>query len=1597
MAELVAGAFLQSSFQVIFEKLASVHIRDYFSSDNVDALAKELDHKLNSINHVLEEAELKQYQNKYVKKWLDELKHVVYEADQLLDEISTDAMIYKLKAESEPLTTNLFGWVSALTGNPFESRLNKLLETLESLAQQTKRLGLEVGPCASNEGLVSWKPSKRLSSTSLVDESSLCGRDVHKEKLVKLLLADNTSGNQVPIISIVGLGGMGKTTLAQHVYNDNMTKKHFELKAWVYVSESFDDVGLTKAILKSFNPSADGEYLDQLQHQLQHLLMAKKYLLVLDDIWNGKVEYWDKLLLPLNHGSSGSKIIVTTREKKVADHVLNSTELIHLHQLDKSNCWSLFETHAFQGMRVCDYPKLETIGMKIVDKCGGLPLAIKSLGQLLRKKFSQDEWMEILETDMWRLSDRDHTINSVLRLSYHNLPSNLKRCFAYCSIFPKGYKFKKDKLIKLWMAEGLLKCYGLDKSEEDFGNEIFGDLESISFFQKSFYEIKGTTYEDYVMHDLVNDLAKSVSREFCMQIEGVRVEGLVERTRHIQCSFQLHCDDDLLEQICELKGLRSLMIRRGMCITNNMQHDLFSRLKCLRMLTFSGCLLSELVDEISNLKLLRYLDLSYNKIASLPDTICMLYNLQTLLLKGCHQLTELPSNFSKLINLRHLELPCIKKMPKNMGKLSNLQTLSYFIVEAHNESDLKDLAKLNHLHGTIHIKGLGNVSDTADAATLNLKDIEELHTEFNGGREEMAESNLLVLEAIQSNSNLKKLNITRYKGSRFPNWRDCHLPNLVSLQLKDCRCSCLPTLGQLPSLKKLSIYDCEGIKIIDEDFYGNNSTIVPFKSLQYLRFQDMVNWEEWICVRFPLLKELYIKNCPKLKSTLPQHLSSLQKLKISDCNELEELLCLGEFPLLKEISISFCPELKRALHQHLPSLQKLEIRNCNKLEELLCLGEFPLLKEISIRNCPELKRALPQHLPSLQKLDVFDCNELEELLCLGEFPLLKEISIRNCPELKRALHQHLPSLQKLEIRNCNKLEELLCLGEFPLLKEISIRNCPELKRALHQHLPSLQNLEIRNCNKLEELLCLGEFPLLKEISIRNCPELKRALPQHLPSLQKLDVFDCNELQELLCLGEFPLLKEISISFCPELKRALHQHLPSLQKLEIRNCNKLEELLCLGEFPLLKEISITNCPELKRALPQHLPSLQKLDVFDCNELQELLCLGEFPLLKEISISFCPELKRALHQHLPSLQKLEIRNCNKLEELLCLGEFPLLKEISIRNCPELKRALPQHLPSLQKLDVFDCNELEELLCLGEFPLLKEISIRNCPELKRALPQHLPSLQKLKISNCNKMEASIPKCDNMIELDIQSCDRILVNELPTSLKKLLLWQNRNTEFSVDQNLINFPFLEDLKLDFRGCVNCPSLDLRCYNFLRDLSIKGWCSSSLPLELHLFTSLRSLRLYDCPELESFPMGGLPSNLRDLGIYNCPRLIGSREEWGLFQLNSLRYFFVSDEFENVESFPEENLLPPTLDTLDLYDCSKLRIMNNKGFLHLKSLKYLYIEDCPSLESLPEKEDLPNSLTTLWIEGNCGIIKEKYEKEGGELWHTISHIPCVYID
>jgi hypothetical protein len=400
--------------------------------------------------------------------------------------------------------------------------------------------------------------------------------------------------------------------------------------------------------------------------------------------------------------------------------------------------------------------------------------------------------------------------------------------------------------------------------------------------------------------------------------------------------------------------------------------------------------------------------------------------------------------------------------------------------------------------------------------------------------------------------------------------------------------------------------------------------------------------------------------------------------------------------------------------------------------------------------------------------------------------------------------------------------------------------------------------------------------------------------------------------------------------------------------------------------------------------------------NCGLCSQFPPLGQLPCLKELSISNCDGIKTIGKEFLyddnstsllpfRSLEVLKFKQMGNWEEWLCLEGFPLLKKLCIRKCPKLKRVPPQHLSSLQKLKMSKCNKLEECLCLEGSPLLEYVSIQKCSKLKRApLPQHLPSLQKLNIRDCERLEISIPKGDSIIELYLEKCDRILVNGLSAGLERFVLSENcYYTWFSVEDFSTSSDFSISLGLEDES----------------NLSIKGWHSSSLPFSLHLFTNLQSLRLGDCPQLESFPRGGLPSNLVQLTIWNCPKLIGSREEWGLFQLNSLKYITIrGHEFENVESFPEENLLPPTLKWLWLTNCSKLRRMNNKGFLHLNSLTDLIIRCCPSLESLPEEalQQLSSSLYELYII-ECPIIREKYKKEGGERWHTITHIPHVKID
>ncbi|KAF5470733.1 hypothetical protein F2P56_011228 [Juglans regia] len=358
-----------------------------------------------------------------------------------------------------------------------------------------------------------------------------------------------------------------------------------------------------------------------------------------------------------------------------------------------------------------------------MEKCNGLPLAVKTIGALLWSKVDADDWNKILKSEVWDMSTE---IIPALRLSYKYLPSHLKRCFAYCSIFPKDHFFSKKKLVLLWMAEGFLQK-SKDKTMEQVGHDYCSDLESRSLlFQQSssVYDPDfGTFGSRFGMHDLVNDLARFVSGQFTCRVEGGNSLQVTNKTHHLSIVENI---PKTLEALYEAKGLRTFLpIDVG-----RFPHVLWPMLRFLRVLSFAwNRNLTELPDSIGKIRHLRYLDLSCTSIRKLPDSICKLCNLQTLRLMWCLNLTVLPRDMHKLVSLRHLHLieTPITEMPLQLGRLKCLQTLDKFVVNKHcGSSNIGELGKLEYIGGNLSIENLQNVKSPVDALDARLKDKKHL-------------------------------------------------------------------------------------------------------------------------------------------------------------------------------------------------------------------------------------------------------------------------------------------------------------------------------------------------------------------------------------------------------------------------------------------------------------------------------------------------------------------------------------------------------------------------------------------------------------------------------------------------------------------------------------------------------------------------------------------------------------------------------------------------------------------------------------------------------------------------------------------------------
>ncbi|WVZ76862.1 LOW QUALITY PROTEIN: hypothetical protein U9M48_024788 [Paspalum notatum var. saurae] len=627
--------------------------------DDVLQLQSDLQCLLNTLPemyNLIDRAEWKIHEP-FVAQQLPKLKDAVSDADGLLDEF----IWYKQKWTARRMQRN----------HVIRGSFNKVIDIqnkrLKNISSPLEKVGL-------HQTTPRFDKLVRPETTSFPIEAKIFGRDKEIKELIKLLgvPANNSKGpsrckkpkigadnnettiTSVPVLPIVGMGGVGKTTLAQNVCNRPKVKSHFDLIIWICVSDDFDVKRLTKEALQSLssNKVTTTDNLDSLQRALSDLVNGKRLLLILDDMWDDALkeigQRWKRFIAPFTNVLCESMILVTTRLQKVAD-LVRTTDSFPLDGLKDDVFLNFFEQCVFGSERSNYDPELNRIGMEILPKLRGSPLAAKTLGRLLGMSFDPAHWDRILKSQLWELSQEETDILPAFRLSYMYLPFHLKRCFSFCAVYPKDHEFEREDLAEIWVAEGLVEPQP-NVPLQHTCCRYFDELEHLSFFQK----LRGK----YVMHDLIHDMAQLVSKdEYFIIKDREDFQKIPENVRHVSelKSSGVKCSD--LLNLCKHKKLRTLLCNMSLKSKdgNTVMEKWSTELLCLRVIVCASISRWGLPGSISNMKHLRYLKILDTCLCrTLPAAFCCLYDLQIFYAKKW-EIGNIPSGFGTLTNLQKFE------------------------------------------------------------------------------------------------------------------------------------------------------------------------------------------------------------------------------------------------------------------------------------------------------------------------------------------------------------------------------------------------------------------------------------------------------------------------------------------------------------------------------------------------------------------------------------------------------------------------------------------------------------------------------------------------------------------------------------------------------------------------------------------------------------------------------------------------------------------------------------------------------------------------------------------------------------------------------
>lgn len=1182
-----------TSVQTILQLLDSPIKREIESLWSNRSQLDKLKTTMTTIRAVLLDAEQQERQQVQLSNTqqnkLERLKEAVYQADDLFDEVATLAM-HKNLMSGNNVTKEVRLFFSRFnqlrSARTLRREIEKVLEILDGIARDHHNFG------STQSVVFPVNNSRKTHSYVSEKEDVIIGRDDDKRIVIDMLV-DTTVEENVSVVSIVGIGGLGKTTLAQLIFNDERIQGEFPLKMWVCVSDDFNVEALIRQILAAATNEAvkDGLIMDQLQKNLRENLNGKKYLLVLDDVWNEDSERWRKLRTLLVVGGRGSRVVVTTRSRNVAK-VVGSHQTHELKGLSEEKSWELFERMTLEPGQHQLKEHLVDIGKEIVRNCAYVPLAIRVVGSLLQGQ-GESRWRYFKNTGLANIKlDEINSIMAVLKISYYYLPFHLKSCFSFCAIFPKDTRISKETLISLWMALGFILPEG--ESFEDAGEKYFMDLLQRCFFQ----DVERAVWGEIIsckMHDLIHDVAKEVAGS------EISIAGCFdEKARHLNFD-NYDIAKNSAHNLTHMKRLRTIFQR----FASPDDLKLLQKFRYLRVLKLRNMSLKKLPSRVGELVHLRYLHLSDNSyLSELPESITQLYNLQTLNLRDCVKLNELPRELSKLVNLRHLDIQgCygLTHMPQGMRCMTSLHKLTRFVLCGRRSSSwswgssdvggLRDLKELNNLNGSMEIMvRSGWTYDVAEEHKYLInKPLREIEIRwYDSGEGFIMENGEALLESMQPHSNLTKLVLKYYPGEKFPRWgclsimnlQNC-LPNLVEIQLFSSeRLENLPLMSQLRHLKVLSLQFLDKVEYMESsNNSGEGASAASTRSRQVEGADDEL-------VFFPSLEKLFLWEMPKLKGwwKTSTHSESESESEVGEGSITREVGFQSysysySFPKLSQLTIMFssnlatfplCPKLEeldleyfsealspimkassdgRGLssssnedvvhpHDESPSTSASD-NNRQKEQQQEGRGRLRKVKITNVGYLNSLPMESFQHLSYLriysdEKMERLTTGDVGEVFRSGRLSSLHSLEIDGCSKLKslsgQGVWEHFTALETLHLKN---LSELALEDEEDVRDDIFNTSSSKCTKQGEEKGEIKEDFQFTDADMPWRYLA----PTLRHLVMVSLPKLVK-LPkgmQQLTALRSLTILECDNLEALPPWIANLSLQSLEIGYCKKLK------------------------------------------------------------------------------------------------------------------------------------------------------------------------------------------------------------------------------------------------------------------------------------------------------------------------------------------------------------------------------------------------------------------------------------------------------------------------------